>query len=118
MLNSPCALMGKPQKELLPGTLDLLILTALGDSKMHGYEVMECIWNSSGELFRVDEGALYPALHRLEAKGCLTSEWGVSAANRKAKYYRLTARGKKELAGARSDWNRLVLGMRRVMGEA
>jgi PadR family transcriptional regulator, regulatory protein PadR len=110
--------MGKAPNELVPGTLDLLILTALGDSKMHGYELMDCIWNSSGELFRVDEGALYPALHRLEAKGCLASEWGVSAANRKAKYYWLTARGKKALAGARSDWNRLVLGMSRALGEA
>ncbi len=84
---------------------------------MHGYELMDCIWSSSGELFRVDEGALYPALHRLEARGCLAAEWGVSAANRKAKYYWLTAQGKKELAGARRDWNRLVLGMQRMMGE-
>jgi transcriptional regulator len=110
--------MGKPSTDLVPGTLDLLILTALNDGKMHGYELMESIWNSSGELFRVDEGALYPALHRLEAKGWLASKWGVSAANRKAKYYRLTVRGKKELAGARKGWERMVLGMRRVMGEA
>ena len=110
--------MGKSPNELVPGTLDLLILMALGESRMHGYELMDCIWNSSGELFRVDEGALYPALHRLEAKGCLASEWGLSAANRKAKYYWLTPRGKKALAGARNDWNRMVLGVRRVMGEA
>lgn len=110
--------MGKSSSDLIPGTLDLMILTALSDRKMHGYELIETIWNSSGELFRVDEGALYPALHRLESKGCLVSEWGVSAANRKAKYYRLTGRGKKELSGARSGWERLVLGMRRVMGEA
>lgn len=110
--------MGKRTADLVPGTLDLLILTALGDRTMHGYELIEEIWSASGELFRVDEGALYPALHRLEAKGCLASEWGVSQANRKAKYYRLTPRGKKELAGARSGWERLVLGMRRVMGEA
>lgn len=110
--------MGKSSNDLVPGTLDLLILAALGDRKMHGYEVMDCIWNSSGELFRVDEGALYPALHRLEAKGCLACEWGLSAANRKAKYYWLTTRGKKELAEARSGWNRLALGMRRMMGEA
>jgi transcriptional regulator len=102
----------------MPGTLDLLILAALGDGKMHGYELMDVIWSSSGELFRVDEGALYPALHRLEGRGSLMSEWGISAANRKAKYYQLTVRGKKELDGARSGWQRLVLGMRRVMGEA
>jgi PadR family transcriptional regulator PadR len=110
--------MGKSTKELVPGTLDLLILTALGTSKMHGYELMESIWNASGELFRVEEGALYPALHRMEAKGFLASEWGVSAANRKAKYYWLTARGRKNLVQAREDWNRLVLGMSRVFGEA
>lgn len=110
--------MGKSTNELLPGTLDLLILTTLGDGRMHGYELMECIWSTSGELFRVDEGTLYPALHRLSAKGFLDSEWGVSSANRKAKYYWLTARGKEALAAARGDWNRMVLGMSRVLGEA
>lgn len=110
--------MGKSPNELVPGTLDLLILTALGERKMHGYEVMECIWESSGELFRVDEGALYPALHRLEARGHLASEWGLSTANRKAKFYWLTEGGKAALAAARSDWNRMVLGVQRMMGEA
>ena len=101
--------------ELLPGTLDLLILSTLESGAAHGYSIMEAIWNRSGELFRVEEGALYPALHRLEVKGWLASDWGMSEANRRAKYYRLSASGKKQLVRAREEWRRIALGMNRVV---
>lgn len=101
--------------DLLPGTLDLLILSTLEGGAAHGYAIMEAIWSGSGELFRVEEGALYPALHRLQLKGLLEAEWGMSEANRKAKYYRLTAAGRKQLATERADWSRIALGMQRVL---
>src|ERR1700730_15885195 len=101
--------------DLLPGTLDVLILSTLPSGAAHGYTIMEAIWSQSGELFRVEEGALYPALHRLQVKGWLTSDWGISEANRRAKYSLLTAAGKKQLARAREEWSRISLGMRRVV---
>lgn len=107
--------MAEQKRDLLPGTLDLLILSALEAGPAHGYAIMEAIWSRSGELFRVEEGALYPALHRLQLKGLLTGEWGTSEANRRAKYYRLTAAGRKQLARERDDWQRIALGMRRVV---
>lgn len=109
--------MGIRSRELVPGTLDLLILRTLEEGPLHGYSIMENIWSQSGELFRVEEGALYPALHRLQVKGWLSAEWGVSEANRKAKYYRLTAVGKRQLAKERAGWERLSLGMRRMLGQ-
>ncbi len=107
--------MGSKTDELLPGTLDLLILSALESSPAHGYSIMEAIWSRSGELFRVEEGALYPALHRLQIKGWLDAEWGASEANRRAKFYRLTNEGRKYLAKKRADWDRIALGMRRAL---
>ncbi len=104
--------------EILPGTLDLLILNALVAGPAHGYSIMEAIWSQSGELFRVEEGALYPALHRLQVKSWLDAEWGTSEANRRAKFYRLTAAGRKQLAREKADWNRIASGMRRALGEA
>lgn len=101
--------------ELLPGTLDLLVLQTLEIGPAHGYAIMEAIWNSSGELFRVEEGALYPALHRLERNGWLASSWGASEANRRAKYYRLTPSGKKHLLRERENWQRIALGMQRIL---
>lgn len=101
--------------ELLPGTLDLLVLRTLEIGPAHGYAIMEAIWDSSGELFRVEEGALYPALHRLERNGWLASSWGASEANRRAKYYRLTPSGKKHLLRERENWQRIALGMQRIL---
>jgi len=103
------------RQELLPGTLDLLILSTLLTGKAHGYSIMEAIWSQSGELFRVEEGALYPALHRLEVKGLLTSDWGLSEANRRAKFYQLTTTGHKQLAAERGNWDRIAAGMRRIL---
>ncbi len=107
--------MGLKTNELLPGTLDLLILRAVENGPAHGYSIMESIWARSGELFRVEEGAVYPALHRLQLKGWLAAEWGVSEANRKAKFYKLTAAGRKQLAAEREQWQRLALGMNRIL---
>jgi len=104
--------------ELLPGTLDLLILATLESGPAHGYAIMEAIWGRSGELFRVEEGAIYPALHRLESRGALASDWGVSEANRRAKFYKLTPAGRRQLARERKDWDRISLGMRRVVAGA
>lgn len=110
--------MGKQQSELLPGTLDLLILRTLEGGPAHGYAIMESLWNTSGELFRVEEGALYPALHRLEKRGWLTASWGASEANRRAKYYKLSAAGRKRLIAETERWKQVVLGMDRVLGGA
>src|SRR5439155_26796058 len=103
------------RQDLLPGPLDLLIMSSLESGPAHGYAIMEAIWSNSGELFRVEEGALYPALHRLQIKGWLAGDWGTSQANRRAKYYRLTASGKKQLGRERESWRRIALGMRRVV---
>jgi len=107
--------MGLRDGELLPGTLDLLILLAVEARPAHGYAIMEAIWARSGELFRAEEGALYPALHRLQLKGWLAAEWGLSEANRKAKFYKLTRTGRKQLAKERARWKRVALGMSRVL---
>ena len=107
--------MAETRQDLLPGTLDLLILSTVEAGPAHGYAIMEAIWSRSGELFRVEEGALYPALHRLEVKGWMASDWGISEANRRAKYYRLTVAGQGELARARREWQRIALGMSRVV---
>jgi len=107
--------MGIRDDQLLPRTLDLMILQSVEAGPLHGYAIMEAIWSRSGELFRVEEGALYPALHRLQLKGWLGAEWGLSEANRRAKYYRLMAAGRKQLARERAQWQRLVLGMARML---
>lgn len=110
--------MGIRDRELLPGTLDLMILSAVERGPAHGYAIMEAIWSGSGELFRVEEGALYPALHRLQVKGWLRAEWGESEAKRKAKYYQLTPAGRKQLAAERRRWDRLAEGMNRLLLES
>ncbi|MEZ5401102.1 MAG: PadR family transcriptional regulator [Bryobacteraceae bacterium] len=108
--------MGIRENELLPGTLDLMILQAVEAAPAHGYAIMEAIWAGSGELFRVEEGALYPALHRLQVRGWLKAEWGASEANRKAKFYGLTAAGRKQFTKERARWNRVADGMRKLLG--
>lgn len=94
--------------ELLQGTLDMLILQTLQWGDQHGYAIANAIRATSGDLLRVETGSLYPALHRLERQGWLKSEWKQSEAGQRAKYYRLTAAGKKQLASERSRWNQLV----------
>jgi transcriptional regulator len=93
--------------DLLQGTLDMLILKVAARGAMHGYAIAEAIQQTSNESLKVEEGALYPALHRLELRGLLRSEWGVSENNRRAKYYTLTPTGRKALAQEAESWARL-----------
>ena len=104
--------------DLLQGTLDLLILKALAKGSMHGYGVAEWIHESSQDVLRVEEGALYPALHRLELRGLLAAEWGTSDNNRRAKYYALTATGRKRLAEETEYWRRVSGAVARVLQTA
>lgn len=94
--------------DLIPGTLDMLILKALESSRLHGYAVAEWIHGRSHDVLQVDEGALYPALHRLELRGLLSAEWGASENNRRAKFYRVTTAGRKHLQSERERWTRLT----------
>jgi PadR family transcriptional regulator PadR len=103
---------------LLAGTLDMLILRTLTRGAMHGYAIAEFIQQASREALRVEEGALYPALHRLELRGFLRAEWGTSDNNRRAKFYRLTALGRRELENETAEWNRVATGVARVMQTA
>ena len=97
--------MGK-QIDLLPGTLDMLILKAVSLSPLHGYGVLLRIQQISGEQLEIQQGSLYPALYRLEHQGWISSEWGESENHRKAKYYRLTAAGRRQLQSETDKWNR------------
>ena len=99
--------MPKPT-ELLPGTLDMLILKAVSLQPMHGYGVLLRIGQISGGALEIQQGALYPALYRLEHQGLIESEWGVSDNNRRAKYYKLTALGRTRLKDESASWNRLA----------
>lgn len=100
-----------PHADLLPGTLDLLILKALSLGPLHGYGVLLRIEQITGGALLVEQGALYPALFRLEHRGLLDGEWGVSDNNRRAKYYRLTAAGRRRLKTEAEGWNRLATAM-------
>jgi PadR family transcriptional regulator, regulatory protein PadR len=101
--------------ELIQGTLEMLILKALIRGPMHGYGVAEWIHQTSQQVLKVEEGALYPALHRLELRGVLKAEWGLSDNNRRAKFYRLTAEGKKRLSAESQRWTRLSAAVAFVM---
>ena len=103
---------------LMQGTLDLLILRILSLGSYHGQGVARLIQMRSGDTLIVDHGSLYPALQRLEDKGLITSDWGVSENNRKARFYKLTASGRKHLAAERSRWERLVDSIGMVLGPA
>jgi PadR family transcriptional regulator PadR len=108
--------MGKRSKgELVQGTLDMLILSRLARGPMHGFGIAEHIQQVSESILRIEEGSLYPALHRLEAQGMITSEWGASANNRQAKFYRLTPRGKKQAGFEVAKWQQLVTAIGRVI---
>ena len=104
--------------ELLQGTLDMLILRTLQWGPQHGHGIGQAIRAQSDGLLKVETGSLYPALHRLEKRGWLKSEWDVSEANQRAKYYRLTAAGRKHLASEGRRWERLSTAVSRVMGLA
>jgi PadR family transcriptional regulator PadR len=113
--------MGKKKtdrQELLPGTLDMLILKTLTRDVMHGYGIAEHIRQMSDEVLQVEEGSLYPALQRLQLQGLIASEWGHSINNRRARYYRLTRAGRRQLGESESSFARLVDAITRVMKPA
>jgi PadR family transcriptional regulator PadR len=101
--------------EILPGTLDLLILKAVSLGPRHGYGVLLRIQQISGDTLHIEQGALYPALFRLEHQGLLESEWGTSENNRRAKFYQLTTAGRKRLREETESWNRLTAAMASVL---
>jgi PadR family transcriptional regulator len=110
--------MTKPNTNLLQGTLDMLILKALSLGPMHGFGVGQRIVQMSGDVLRVEEGSLYPALYRIEQQGWLKSEWGLSENNQRAKFYRLTAAGRKQLLLEEQHWERLASAVFKVMQTA
>jgi PadR family transcriptional regulator, regulatory protein PadR len=104
--------------ELVQGTLEMLVLQTLRRGKMHGWGIAQHIQQTSEDVLRVEEGSLYPALHRMELAGLLDSEWGVSENNRRAKFYKLTALGRKQLPKEAEHWARLARAIARVMETA
>lgn len=111
--------MARPRNDILQGTLVLLVLRTLSVSgPMHGYAITSHIRRVSAELLRVEEGSLYPALHRMEQDGWLRATWGVTEKNREARFYELTAKGKRQLEAERESWARLTEGVSRVLGYA
>jgi transcriptional regulator len=103
---------------ILPGTLDLMVLHAAKWGPRHGYAISEYIRETSDDALQVEEGALYQALHRLERQGLLTSSWGTSENNRRAKFYQLTPTGRRRLTAEAANWKRYVAAMNRVLGLA
>ena len=108
----------KQSAELLPGTLDLLILRALVPGSMHGYGIASRLKQVSGDVLQVGESSLYPALQRLLLHGWVKAEWGASENNRRARYYSLTAAGKKQLASEREEFTRVVEAIQKVLNMA
>src|SRR6266702_547974 len=107
------------KNDILQGTLALLILKTLASSKrMHGYAITSHIQEVSTQLLRVEEGSMYPALHRMEQEGWVRAEWGITEKNREARFYSLTAKGKKQLVQEEESWRRLTQGVARVIGYA
>ena len=101
--------------DLLPGTLDLLILRTLQADTLHGWMISERIQQISNDVLQINQGSLYPALHRLEHRGWIAAEWAVSDLGRRAKYYRLTAAGRRQLAVETRGWERMATAIGRVM---
>jgi PadR family transcriptional regulator PadR len=108
----------KQKADLLQGTLDLLILKALSLGPMHGYGVGQRIMQMAEEMLKIEEGSLYPALYRLEEKEWIKSEWGVSENNRRARFYKLTPAGRKQLNIEEENWQRFALAMGKVLSTA
>ena len=102
---------------LLQGTLDLLVLHALHRGALHGYAIAQTIHLLSGEVLKVEEGSLYPALYRLELDGAISSEWGLSENNRRAKYYAITRKGRKAFSEQQQTWTRLSSAVQRVLSQ-
>ena len=105
-----------PKSDLLPGTLDMLVLQTLSVGTLHGYAVAQHIERLSDSVLRVEQGSLYPALERLQRDGLVTSKWGVSPTGRKARYYTITASGRRRLGQEISEFDKLALAIHRVLG--
>ena len=111
--------MGERRNDILQGTLALLVLQTLASGrKMHGYAITAHIQRISDQLLRVEEGSLYPALHRMEQDGWVRAEWGKTEKNREARFYSITAKGRRQLADEQQSWRRLTEGVARVLAEA
>src|SRR5438477_12751425 len=106
------------RSELVPGTLEMLILKTLTLAPMHGYGIAQHIQRLSTDVLQVEEGSLYPALQRMQLKGWVSSDWGQTPTNRRARYYKLTAAGRKQLAQEMADFDRVIAAIGRVLGTA
>ena len=107
--------MANDRKDLLQGTLELLILNTLARESMHGYGIVQRIHEAAEDLLKVEDGSLYPALYRMEERGWIKSEWGVSDNNRRAKFYKLTRTGQKKLEAERANWNRVSKAVTKIL---
>ena len=110
--------MRRQKADLLQGTLELLVLRLLRSGELNGWDIMQRIQLVSGEVLSVTPGALYPALHRLEERGLITAEWGASENNRRAKFYRLSAAGRKQLDAERETWKRFTGAVEAILRDA
>src|SRR4030095_6974605 len=110
--------MANSRTDLMQGTLELLILKPLPRTAMHGYGIAQQIHRSVDDLLRIEDGSLYPALYRMEARGWIKSEWGVSENNRRAKFYQLTRAGRRQLDAESSNWERVSKAIARVLQTA
>jgi PadR family transcriptional regulator PadR len=113
----PMARKNKTDGEMLKGTLDMMILRTLVTGDAHGHTIAKVIEHTSEDVLEVEQGSLYPALHRLEDRGWVSSYWGASESNRKAKFYRLTAAGRKQLVRESDRWRQMIRAIGLVMGE-
>ena len=107
--------MANDRTDLMQGTLELLILNTLARESMHGYGIVQRIHETTEDLLKVEDGSLYPALYRMEERGLIKSEWGVSENNRRAKFYKLTKKGQKQLEAQRANWNRISKAVTRIL---
>jgi transcriptional regulator len=107
--------MAKARTDLMQGTLELLILKTLSRDSMHGYGIAQRIHEAADDLLKIEDGSLYPALYRMEERGWVTSEWDVSENNRRAKFYKLTKAGRKQLEAESANWDRVSQAISRIL---
>jgi transcriptional regulator len=110
--------MAKARTDLMQGTLELLILKTLSRDSMHGYGIAQRIHEAADDLLKIEDGSLYPALYRMEERGWISSEWDVSENNRRAKFYKLTKAGRKQLEAESANWNRISQAISRILQTA
>jgi len=110
--------MAKARTDLMQGTLELLILKTLSRDSMHGYGIAQRIHEAADDLLKIEDGSLYPALYRMEERGWITSEWDVSENNRRAKFYKLTKAGRKQLEAESANWERISQAISRILQTA